>query len=74
MTAEEQALLQHKSGKTRMAPRKLALNRYTPGIISSDDIQDNPLPPETQDNIPGLASHPIHPTWPLDRVLRILCQ
>jgi hypothetical protein len=66
MTAEEQALLQHESGKTKMVLRKLVRNKYTPGIVYSDDIQDIPLPPEAQDDIPGLALHPIHPTWLLD--------
>jgi hypothetical protein len=46
--------------------RKLVRNRYTPGIVYSDDIQDMPLPPEAQDDIPELALHPIHPTWLLD--------
>jgi hypothetical protein len=66
MTAEEQALLQHESGKTKMVLRKLVRNRYAPDSVYSDDIQDIPLPPEVQGDIPRLALHPIHPTRLLD--------
>jgi hypothetical protein len=45
MTTEQQALLQHESGKTKIVLRKLVLNRYTPGVVYSDGIRDNPLPP-----------------------------
>jgi hypothetical protein len=66
MTTEEQAPLQHESGKTKMVLQKLVRNAYTPGIVYSNDIEDIPLPQEAQDDIPGLELHPIHPMWLLD--------